>query len=255
MSATIHFHTADVERLLSIVGSADRDLLRAIGVRPGEEFRASLEEEEDLYEDKDSEDEDDLGEDEEVEEEWDFEEEATHSAKEVLTKMVMAGVPPDLADNEAAAIQGFMASHALDNHIAHDVDTDEAIDAAGAQKDPELSDAIRKALLEGVDGEEMSRFTEWLQDSEASPELIARAQMLCFGRVADSEEPSSIEPDINYPVRSGYLRQEEIAHVSDELSELAEAAAEEMGSLPRVLAALFHYANVKSQGLFVTIEE
>lgn len=262
MGQSIHLYTIDLDDLFSIIGSADRDALRDIGVQPGEEFHAAsddaeMEEEEDYLEDSEEEEDDEEDEEDEAEslDDWDYEAEEEISAKEVLTKMIVAGVPPDLAENEVEAILNYMANRAINTENAQPIDVDDVIDAADADPDSEWADSIRALLLEGIDEEEMAHFIEWLLASGASHDLILRMQMLCYGRLPESEEPAFIENEESALARSGYLTQNEIAQISDDLADVAEEALDDFGYLPKVLAAVLHYCNIQSKDLFAVVAE
>lgn len=262
MGQSIHFYTIDLDDLFSIIGSADRDALREIGVQPGEEFHASsdeaeMEEEDDFIEDdEEDEDEEDDEEDEaESLDDWDYEAEEEISAKEVLTKMIVAGVPPDLAENEVEAILNYMANRAISTENAQPLDVDDVIDAADADSDSEFADSIRAFLLDGIDEEELAHFIEWLIASAVSQDLITRMQMLCYGRLPESEDSAFIENEESTLARSGYLTQNEIAQISDDLADIADEALDDFGYLPKVLAAVLHYCNIQSKDLFAIVAE
>jgi hypothetical protein len=247
MAASISFHTADLQRLFEIIGSADRDLLLKIGVKPGDDLLADVDVADEEFEEEEEETEEDMG--------WDADEEEVISAREIITKMIMSEIPADLAENEAYAIQDYMANYVAQSEHAESIEPDEVVDYAESDLDEDALDEIREILLKGASLDAMGELVEWMQANGASSELITRLQMLQAGRIPYSDEATFTDTEAAYGARFGYLTNDEIAMVADEITELAPAAAEDMGYLPYALAALFHYSNASACDLVVTIEE
>jgi hypothetical protein len=246
VSAMIQFHTADLRDLFQVIGSADRDLLTKIGVHIGEEFRRHSDEEEEHEEVFDHEDAEDL--------DWNYEEVEADSAKEIITKLIMVGLPADLSEDEAFAVQDFMATYSAGEDRVQSIDPEDVIESCMIE-DETAREAVRKALTKGVAVSEFEDFVEWLTENDASHDLLARVQMLSLGRLPESEDPTFTDPEEAYGARFGYLYSGEAAAVCDELDELAARASEDLGNLPLVLNQLFYYCNTQSLDLMVIIEE
>ena len=247
MSAMLHFHVAHVDSLFSIVGSADRDLLLEIGVTLGTEFRAPSDEEEDEY-----------YADEEAEEpfEWDSGEDEADSAREILVKMIMTEIPPDLSENEAYAIQDYFAAYAQRSDQVHALEPDDLQGEISENWDAEVAAHVRDVLLSGVEEDDVIAFLEWLRDRETSPELLARIETLVFGRLPDADEPTFTDlEDEAYAARFGYLLATEAERVEEEMAQLAPESAPDHGALGYLLAALLHYCASHARDLVVTLDE
>ena len=247
MSATLHFHVAHVDSLFAIIGSADRDLLLEVGVTLGTEFRTPSDEEEDEF----------YG-DEETEEpfEWDSGEEEADSAREILVKMIMTEIPPDLSEDEAYAIQNYFASYAQRSDQVHAIEPDDLHGEISENWGPEVAAHVRDVLLSGVEEDDVIALLEWLRGREAPPELLARIETLVFGRLPDADEPTFTDlEDEAYAARFSYLLANEAGRVADEMAERAPETAADHGALGYLLAALFQYCASHSRDLVVTIDE
>ncbi|HUT22826.1 MAG TPA: hypothetical protein VM492_00645 [Sumerlaeia bacterium] len=249
MSSFAHFHTTDTRSLFAIIGSADRDLLREIGVTLGAEFQPSSEEEEG---------EEDFGVEEETEEapEWDADAEEADSAQETIVKMILSGMSQDLSEDEAYAIQDYFASYAARSGRVHSIDPDDLADLFEADPESEQADEMRRILLEGMDLASLASFLDWLQENGASHELVYRLQMLYLGRLPEADEPTFTDLEEEaYAARFGYVLAGEAGRIADELSEFAARAPEEMRAMAALLATLMHYCNAEAMDLLVTIED
>jgi len=212
VSPRAHFHTTDLRDFFHIIGSADRDLLKQIGVTFGEEFRALTDEEELGYEQEEDLDDGD----------WDVEEVEADAGREIVTKMIMSGLPQDLAEEEAYAVQDFLAAYVLRSDLTQAVDADDMTDDFDVDECSEVVESLRQMILQGVDLNLFGDFVNWLEDRGASHDLVLRVQMLQFGRLPESDEPtfSDLEEDVFAP-RFAFLYSEEAAGILDELDELA----------------------------------
>ncbi|MFP4378936.1 MAG: hypothetical protein ACLFUS_00410 [Candidatus Sumerlaeia bacterium] len=247
MSAIVHFYTADLRDLFQVIGSADRELLSQIGVHMGLEFRALADDDdEENYFESDEADTEDLN--------WDYDEIEADTAKEIITKMIMVGLPGDLSEDEAYAVQDFMAAYCQGEDRVQPLDADDIIESCELE-DEDMAEAIRRCLNRGVGLDEFEDFLEWIVENDVSQELRTRVQMLCLGRLPESEDPTFPDPEEAYEARFGYLYSNEAAAVCDELDEIAEEASDEIGALPLIMAQLLYYCNTQSIDLLVTIEE
>jgi len=236
--------------LFAIIGSADRDLLREIGVTLGAEFQPPSGEEE--------EEEEELCGEEETEEapEWDADAEEADSAQETIVKMILSGVSQDLSEDEAYAIQDYFASYAAKSDRVHSIDPDDLADLFEVDPESERADEMRRMLLEGMDLASLASFLDWLQQNDASHELAHRLQMLYLGRLPEADEPTFTDLEEEaYAARFGYVLAEEAGRIADELSEFAARAPEELRAAAALLAALMHYCNGEVMDLLVTIED
>ena len=249
MSPRIRFYTCKVENILHIVGSADRDLLRDIGVDLGVEFIALEGEEEE--EDKAVPDEEEAqGAD------WDAETAERNAGQEAIAKMVMSGMPADLSEDEAYAIQEYLASYSLRTDQLNIMDVDDLIACLDQDHSEETADCMRRMILEGIGLDEMIALFDWLEANDASHDVYSRLQMLAFGRLPEADEPTftDLEEDA-YTARFGYLTSEETAHILDETNDLAKPASAELGPLPLCIVALLDFCNAHATDLAVTIDE
>ncbi len=247
MSAILQFHVTHLDSLFRVIGSADQDLLLEIGVTLGSEFRTPDEDEEDEF----------FGDDKTEEPpEWDYDEEEADSAKEVVVKMVMNGISPDLAEDEAYALQDYFAAHAKrDNHV-HLLEPDDIRKDLEKEFGEEVADEVQELLFAGVREEQMTGFADWAAARGASHDLVVHLQMLYLGRLPEVDEPTfhDIEDDA-YSARFGYLHGSEAAQMTDELRELAPKAAEEHGAIGYLMAALMRYCSSHNRDLIVTIDD
>lgn len=247
MSATFQFHLAHLDSLFSIIGSADRDLLLDIGVTLGAEFRAPSDDEENEY----------YG-DEQTEEmsEWDVTEEEADTARETIIKMVMSGLSPDLAEDEAYAVQDYFASYTQKCDDALILEPDDLHELLEEERDSEVADEVQDLMIEHVTDETMFKIIEWLQEMDASHDLITRLRLLTLGRLPEADEPTFTDlEDEAYTARFGYLFVHEMAKISEEINHLAPLAAKDIGVIGYLLAALFAYCVSHSRDLVVTIDE
>ncbi|MBN1865722.1 hypothetical protein JW916_00370 [Candidatus Sumerlaeota bacterium] len=247
MSPRIRFYTCDTESLLHIVGSADRALLRDIGVELGVEFLAL--EEEDVEEPSPDQ--------EEAEEpDWDAEAEEISAGQEAIAKMIMSGMPADLSEDEAHAVQDYLASYALRSDQATLIDANDLIDCLDQNHDEETADFMRRMILEGIALDEMIALFDWLEKNGASHDVASRLQMLAFGRLPEADEPTftDLEEDA-YTARFGYLTSEESAHILDETYDLAKPASKELGPLPLCIVALLDYCNTHATDLAAIVDD
>ncbi len=246
MSATIQFHAASTEELFEVIGCADRDRLLDIGVTLGTEFRVPADEEGEEF----SEDESDEA------SEWDHREEEADAAQEIITKMIMSGLPSDLADDEAYAVQDYFAATLAQNAEAYLFDSEEL--SALLEEDfgePVATHALGY-LTSGIKESQLLELCEWVAEQEASRDLQTRLHMLLFGRLPEADEPTFNDSDEGaYAARFGYLTCHEVALVADEMSEWAEAAEGEIRALACLLATLMHYCASHARDLIVTVEE
>ncbi|HPS00659.1 MAG TPA: hypothetical protein PLA90_03880 [Candidatus Sumerlaeota bacterium] len=247
MNATIQFHAASTEELFEVIGCADRDLLLDIGVTLGTEFRApSDDEERDEFEEEESDE----------ASEWDHREEEADAAQEIITKMIMSGLPPDLSDDEAYAVQDYFAATLARDSEAHLFDPE----ALSEQLEDDFGEPVAThalgLLTSGVKESQMLELCEWVAEQDVSRELLVRLHMLIFGRLPESDEPTFNDTDEGaYAARFGYLTGQEVALVADEMSELTEEAEGEIRSLACLLATLMHYCASHARDLVVTLEE
>jgi hypothetical protein len=247
VSALVHFYTSDLRALFHIIGSADRDLLQEVGITFGNEFCPAPEEEEFLEEEEEETEDSD----------WDIEEVEADAGREIVAKMIMSGLPQDLAEDEAYAVQDFMASYVIRGGQVHTIDPDDVLDETALQHESaQTAETCRRMLVAGAGVEELGKFVDHLQAAGASHELVARVQMLYLGRLPESDEPTftDLEEDA-YTARFGYLYSEEAASVADEVDELLPAPDSAVRPLAVVLSALFSYCNSQSADLLVTVEE
>lgn len=246
MTAILRFYTGDLESLFQIIGSGDRDLLLEIGVQLGTEFRPPTDDEEEEF----------FGDEETEEPDWTLEDEEANVAREVIVKMVMDGMPADLSEDEAYAVQDYMAGYALRSGIAHLIDLDDMPELAEEEDLAPLRPDIRRDLVEGVDLDRMLDFLEFLKNEDASTALVSRVEMLACGRLPEALEPTfaDLEEDL-YGARFGYWTAADAATVADELAEIAENHREELGSMPVVMAALADYCNSHQLDLIAILDE
>ncbi|HBF35185.1 TPA: hypothetical protein DDW35_11555 [Candidatus Sumerlaeota bacterium] len=249
MNVLVHFHTANLQSLFQVIGSADRELLQDIGVTFGSEYRSADEEEE--VEDSFGEDEDEKGPD------WELDEAEADAGREIVTKMVMVGLPHDMSEDEAYAVQDFMAAYALRSDEVAPFEAEEVLDGTLPEEiAEELEDDCRRLLTRGASIDEFGDLFEWLVEREASTELTTRIQMLYLGRLPESDESTFTDlEEETYSARFGYLFGEEAATIVDELDELLENTEDEPMPLAYALSCLFNYCNVQNTDLLVTIEE
>ena len=248
MSANLHFHEADTETLFHIIGSADRDVLLDAGVTLGSEFLAPDDEEpaEEFFADKEDEEPGD----------WDYEEDKANAARETLVKMVMSGLPTDLAEDEAFVVQDYFAAFARRSDQVHAVEAEDLCEEIAEQHGDETAAAVRQYLTAGLPKDALADCVAYLQESGASPELAVRLQMLLLGRLPEADEPTFTDlEEGEYSARFGYLHSAEAAQVADEMSELAEGAVEELAPVCHLMAALLHSCASHGRDLLVTIDE
>ena len=246
MSAILRFYTAHLEMLFQVIGSGDRDLLRQIGVPLGDEFRPPTDDEEDAF----------FGDEQTEEPDWTLEDEEETVAREIVEKMVMDGMPADLAEDEAYAVQDYMAGYALHSDAAHLIDLDDMPELRDDDDYVALRPEMRRDLVEGIELEQVTDFLEWLKSSDASHELVTRVEMLACGRLPEALEPTfaDLEEDL-YHARFGYWTSSEAADLEDELDEIAREHHDELGELPVVLSALSTYCNAHNLDLVCIIDE
>ncbi len=246
MSASIRFHAADLSHLFHVIGSADRDLLREIGEEQGSEFLAATEDEDDTY----------LLDEEANESTWDDDEDEVVAGREAVVNLIMGGMPSDVSEDEAVAIQEFLASETAKSQLAHPLEPDDVLGEMGGKPSPAVSNQIRTMVLMGVDRDVLTDLIEWLEENGASSDLVLRLQLLCFGRLPEAEDPTF--PDIEdaaYEARFGYLWENEIAPIRKEMSKLAPRAAKEAGPIAHIVAAALGYCRAHSQDLVTTTDE
>lgn len=251
VSASSHFYTMDMQSLFQTIGSADRGLLLEMGLNPGDEYRAPTDEEEDEY----------YAEPEEKEPgDWDPADVEQDTSREIISKLIMSGMPSDLSEDETYAVQDFLASHALRAELAQPIQTEDLIEAVDIDDwddqvaDPE--DELRVLVDKGAARESLSEFVGWLREQEASNELISRVQIMYLGRLPDSEDPAFSDlMEEAFEARFGYIYAEEAAQIVDEMQELAPKAIKEHGPLGLFLLCLLHYSNTEAADLLISIEE
>lgn len=239
-----HFHTTSIEDFFHIIGSADRDALRAIGVNLGKEYRPITDDEDDeLYEEETTEE----------PEEWNVEGEEQQAAIEVLTQMIMTGIPSDLAEDQAYAIQDFFASYALHNDDVHLLDYEDIQQHVAGRKD---DDDFNTLMAEGLHGEDFANLIEWLAAREAPDHLRNTLQMIALGRIPETDEPTFTDlEDEAYLPRFSYLTQIETKNLAKELEPFAKQAAKDLGPSIRLLQAVIRHAAQAKHDLVVTIED
>jgi hypothetical protein len=233
--------------LFEVIGCADRDLLLDIGVTLGTEFRAPADDEErDEFEEEETDE----------EPEWDHREEEADAAQAIVTKMIMSGLPSDLADDEAYAVQDYFAATLAQDPEAHLFDSEELSGQLGDDFGEPVATQALGLLTSGVRESQMLELCEWVSEQGASPDLLLRLHMLAFGRLPEADEPTFNDSDEGaYAARFGYLTGQEVALVADEMSELTEEAEGEIRALACLLAALMHYCASHARDLVVTLEE
>jgi hypothetical protein len=249
VNVLVHFHTTDLQSLFQVIGSADRELLQDIGIMLGSEYRSADEEEE--VEDSYGEDE------EEKDQDWDLDEAEADAGREIVTKMVMVGLPHDMSEDEAYAVQDFMAAYSLRSDEVAPIEPDEALDGVLPESiAEEIEDDCRRMIARGASIEEFGDLYDWLVQHAASTELTTRIQMLYLGRLPEADDPTFTDlEDETYSARFGYLFGDEAASIADELDELLENTEDEPIPLAYALSCLFNHCNVQSTDLLVTIEE
>lgn len=247
MSATIQFHAASTDELFEVIGCADRDLLLDIGVTLGTEFRAPTDDEET----------DHLREEESDEEtEWDHREEEADAAQAIITKMIMSGLPSDLADDEAYAVQDYFAATLAQDPEAYLFDTDDVSEQLEEDFGEPVATLALGLLTNGVKESQMLELCEWGTERNVSQDLLMRLHMLILGRLPEADEPTFSDTDEGaYAARFGYLTAQEVALVADEMSELAEEAEGEVRALACLLATLMHHCASQARDLVVTLED
>lgn len=247
MSPTLHFYVTHLDSFFQIIGSADQDLLREMGVTLGSEFRTPHEDEEDEF----------FG-DEKTEEppDWDYSEEEADSAQEIIVKLIMSGIGPDLAEDEAYAIQDYLAVHARRDHHMHLVEPDDLSKDVQAQWGPDVEAAVHELLAAGIHQDGMTEFMDWMRAAGASHDLVVHLQMLTLGRLPEADEPTFKDlKDEAYSARFGFLYAGETARMVEEMNKLAPQAAAEHGAVGYLVAALLHYCASHLRDLVVTVEE
>jgi hypothetical protein len=246
MSATIQFHAASTEELFEVIGCADRDRLLDIGVTLGTEFRVPADEEGEEFGEEES--------DEAAE--WDHREEEADAAQEIITKMIMSGLPSDLADDEAYAVQDYFAATLAQNAEAYLFDTEELSGLLEEDFGEPVATHALGFLTSGIKESQLLELCEWVAEQEVSRDLLMRLHMLLFGRLPEADEPTFNDSDEGaYAARFGYLTGHEVALVADEMSELTEQAEGEIRALACLLATLMHYCASHARDLIVTVEE
>jgi hypothetical protein len=260
MTAVLRCFTTDIQHFFGVIGSADRDLLREAGITFGKEFHADIDDEDDdLYEDEDEDGDEDEDEDEDSEEDedddWDPDEEEINAGREAIVKMIMAGIPSDLAEDEAYAIQDFLAAYAEDSENVTAMDADDVIAFCGDEIDESTSEDIQQYLLEGFPVDSLVEFSDWLENSPASPELKLRIQMLAFGRLPESDEPTFDDPEDAYSARFSYLSLVEMLAINDELQNIAPECTDELGNVPLAVAKVVAFCIDRSTDFVATFEE
>ncbi|HNY27777.1 MAG TPA: hypothetical protein PKH31_10385, partial [Candidatus Sumerlaeota bacterium] len=173
-----------------------------------------------------------------------------------ITKMIMSGLPPDLSDDEAYAVQDYFAATLARDSEAHLFDPE----ALSEQLEDDFGEPVAThalgLLTSGVKESQMLELCEWVAEQDVSRELLVRLHMLIFGRLPESDEPTFNDTDEGaYAARFGYLTGQEVALVADEMSELTEEAEGEIRSLACLLATLMHYCASHARDLVVTLEE
>ena len=249
MNVLVHFHTTDLQSLFQVIGSADRELLQDIGVTFGSEYRSADEEEE--VEDSYGEDDEEKGPD------WELDEAEADAGREIVTKMVMVGLPHDMSEDEAYAVHQFMSAYSLRSDEVLPIEPEEALDGVLPEEiAEEIEDDCRRMIVRGASLDEFGDLLEWLEERGASTELTTRVQMLFLGRLPEADEPTFTDlEDETYSAHFGYLFGAEAAAIVDELDELLQNSEEEPMPLAYALSCLFNYCNVQSADLLVTIEE
>jgi hypothetical protein len=245
MSPLLHLNAGSLEVLFHMIGSADHGLLRELGVEPGGGFLTATEDEEDpFYEAADAE-----------EPFWGDDEEAD-SAREVIVNIIMGGMPADLSETEAYAIQDFMASYATRSEGVHAIEGEDVLDAVTGKLPPEVANEMQAIVIKGIDLDAVLDFVDWLQSKKATNDLVFHLQMLCFGRLPESEEPTF--PDIEdspCEARFGYLCGKEMGQIAGELAKWASKSPKDMKAVAYAMSGAFKYCVDHSQDLVVTIEE
>lgn len=247
MSGKTRFYTVCLSDIFQVIGSADRDLLQEFGLDVGMEFTA-LDQESLDQEEAFSEDETEVG--------WEENSPELDAEQEVVKKLIMSGIPGDLAEEEAYAVQDFLAQYALKSGAARDIEPDELIETEeGDEKVLEYNDTVRTSLTKGVAAEETIAAIQWLDGQNVSTDLLTRVQMLFFGRIPEMDEPTFSDLDIDaYSARFGFLSGAEMAGVADDLYDTLEGG-DLPGPLLKVLESLFDYCNRESLDLITVIED